>query len=235
MASADRAEAKDFNYGTRSFAAFVRGGAGLSQVAQDMFANAPGTAGFDDSEVKANVFAELGAQYSSGRANFRFGLEALRPKEMMIDGKNAGGTKLYTLTSSIFAYSPTITMEYIYSTLGPIAFYATFGIGYSFVTFENKYEMVTPAATVYNEKGSGSAPGGTFGFGFEILFVDNATFSLDFGYRYLVVKNFKHTASGTLPGGSVTKGDAVENADGDPRRIDLGGLSAGLTLRFYIN
>ena len=239
---ASQAQAKVFSYNNQTFAAFVRGGSGLSRLGQDAYVHSSGASTvFADDPVKFNLFGEVGLQIAMGSVNMRLGLEALRPKETLIEGKNSSGTSLFTLTSGVFAYSPSVTFEFIYSVLGGVRFYSFLTASYSFVTLDNKYEMTAAGttafspATSYTEKADGSAFGGMLGLGFETVFVDNATFSLDFGYRHLVVDNFKHKADGTVIGDMVAKGDTVMNHNGSARKLDLGGVSMGAIFRFYIN
>ena len=234
------AEGKAFTFKEGGLAAYVRGGAGVSRLRQDAYANSSGSAVFADDNVKMNTFGEVGAQFVVGVFNMRLGIEALRPKEMVIQGKNAGGSELFELTSGVFAYSPSLTFEYVYSSMGFVRFYSFLTASYSFVTLDNKYEMTTAGntafspATSYTEKAEGTAVGGVLGFGFETMFADNATFSLDFGYRHLVVNNFKHKAAGVVIGDTVAKGDPVLNSDGSKRQLDMGGLNVGVMFRFYI-
>lgn len=237
-----KAEAKAFSFKTEAMAAYVRGGGGLSRVAQDTYGNSSGAAIFADEPVKFNLLGEIGAQFTLGALNIRLGLEVLRPKETLIEGKNSSSTTLFTLTSAVFAYSPTMTFEYVYSDLNVVRFYGFLSAGYSFVTLDNEYEMTTAGntafspATSYTEKADGTAMGGVLGMGFETMFVDNATFSLDVGYRHLVVDNFKHKGTGAIIGdSSISKGDPVLNQDGSARKLDLGGLTIGAMFRFYIN
>ncbi|MGE0762722.1 MAG: outer membrane beta-barrel protein [Bdellovibrionales bacterium] len=237
------AEARVFSFKDRTVAGFVRGGGINSQLAQDAFANSSGVSTvFSNSDVAFNFFGEIGVQFSGGPLSVRLGIEALRPKELEIKGKNASDAELFTLHSAVFAYSPTLTIEYVYSAMESVRFYGYAAVGYSFVTLDNQYDMTSTGLTAFSpvtshtEKGDGSGISGQLGLGFETMFVDNTTFSLDFGYRHLVVDNFKHKAANTtISQGAVAKGDSMLNHDGTARKLDLGGLTAGITFRFYIH
>lgn len=235
------ADAKMFSFNNQNVAAYVRGGAGMSRLHQDAFANSSGNFEFSDDEVAYNFSGELGFQYTIGSLAFRLGVEAIRPKELDISAQTSAGVDMFTVSSSVFAYAPMITMEYVLTTWGGTRFYGFAGGGYSTVTFNNKY-VVTPVAQgtlsvgpTYTEKGLATAMPIIAGTGFETLFTDNVTFSLDVGYRHMVVTKFKHQAAGAIIGGTVAKGDPINNMDGDARTLDLGGAMINASFKFYMN
>lgn len=236
------AEAKVFSYQNQTVAGYIRGGGGLSRLGQDAFIHSSGNATqFTDEDVQYNFSGELGAQFSMGAVNMRLGVEALRPKELEMKGTNASNAELFTLTSSVFVFSPMVTFEYVYSS-GPSArFYGYAGLGYSMVTLDNHYEMTaagTAAFTLqsYTEKGDATAYSTVAGMGFETLFVDNVAFAMDLGYRYLVVNGLKHKGSySTIAQGAVNKGDKVENANGTDRSLDLSGITVNASFKFFVN
>lgn len=215
----------------------------MSRVKQDPFVYSSGSQSeFTAAQsVSMNTFGELGVQFVTGNLIVRMGVEALRPKVLTAVGKNSGGTELFTLTSSVFGMHPNIAFEYIYSKLGNTRFYFLLGGGAAQVTLDNQYEFTTDGTTAYSladytEKSEVWAYSGQVGVGFETHFVDNSTFSMDFGYRYLPVTGLKHKiANTTLAQGSVAPGAPVLNHDGGARQLDLGGFHVGMTFRFYID
>jgi hypothetical protein len=70
--------------------------------------------------------------------------------------------------------------------------------------------------------------------GGELLIFDNVTWSIDLGYRYLVVNNYKSNRDSQTTRGMIYKGNSLNNTDGTARSTDLGGYMAGTSLRIYI-
>jgi hypothetical protein len=241
MGLSGAADARVFSFEKENMAAYLRASAGTNSADQDAFVHSSGTGTvFGEEGTKYSFSGEMGAQMSMGSLNVRLGIEALRPKEVLIDGNNAGGSKLFTLTSEIFVWGPTLSLEYVYSSIGSVRFYSYVGGTYMMVDMDNQYDM-TAAGTLaygandYTEKGSATGYSSQAGLGFETMFVDNVTFSMDFGYRYLVVKDLKHKHNETTIQGAVTKGDPMINDNGTERAFDLSGFTVGATFRFYID
>ncbi|NJL24115.1 MAG: hypothetical protein HC902_02320 [Calothrix sp. SM1_5_4] len=121
-------------------------------------------------------------------------------------------------------------------------YYLFAGAGMADVTVENEYKMTAAGTSSlgvsdFKEKLAASAVSGHVGIGLETHFVDNVTFSADFGYRYLPVSTLKYkgdVATIAQPGGA-SEGDEARNSDGNKRTMNLGGIHAGLTFRFYLN
>ncbi len=235
------AQAKVFSFQNRSFAAFVRGTGGMTNLDQDAFVHSSGSSSnFGSEGVKYSFSGELGGILMMGPVNLRFGAEAIRPKTLSIDGANASGTNLFTLTSNAFVFNPNITIEYVYSGLAGVRFSFFAGAGYAMVSLDNKYEFTSTGLTTYSpvtdytETSSATVYEGHAGFAFETLFADNVTFAMDFGYRYLPVRELKYKNSETTIQGAAVAGQTVLNADGSNRSIDLSGITIGAAFRFYI-
>lgn len=235
-------EAKVFSFDSRSFGAYFRGSAASSQLHQDAFANSSGTTTqFNSTEVSYNYAGEFGFQLNTSSMNIRLGVEAIRPPETTITGTNTSGTALFELTSYLFVFSPTVTMEYLFfkrptynmyfSVAGQIA-YASLSNNYVFTSSGN---TAFSPITSYLEKATGNGTGWMTGLGIESMLADNATIAFDIGYRYLVIQTLNHIGSNsTLAQSSVTKGAGLLNHDGSSRQLNFSGPAVFLSLKFYI-
>lgn len=239
------AQARVFSYETSWVAGYIRGTVGFTQLGADAFANgAGGKTIFPDSADSDYQFSgELGFLFSAGPVNFRLGIEALRPKEVEADGTNsATGAKLMRVTSEVFVFSPMITAEYIYATAGDWRFFTYLGVGYATVTVDNTVDLTTAGTTLYSpivdhtEKSSATTYTTMLGFGFETIFVDSVSFTMDLGYRHLPVKELKYNGTtSTLAEAAPEDGGPVLNMDGNSRSIDLSGFYIGGSFRFFLN
>jgi hypothetical protein len=241
----DAAYGREFSYGAQSYAGFIRGGLGLPHENQDAFAHSSGSqTRLGDESPGYNVNGEIGFQYSAGPFNFRFGYEALRAKEVEVVGSNAAGARLMDITSNIFTYGPKLTIEYIYSTISVFRFYGYAAGTYNFVSLDNEYTLTAVGTGTYAgmatqstfvEKSATNAYSAEGGLGIESVFADNATFSLDCGYRYFPVSGFRYRYPVTVfDNTSVGPGELVRNQNGTTRTLDLGGITASITFRFYL-
>lgn len=239
---AGSAQARVFSFNKEKFAAYFRGTGGLSEVKQETFEHSSGSQSVIDDEVQYNFSGELGFAWGFGE-NFviRTGAEILQTKPLHTTGKNAAGTPLFDLTSKVFIFNPNITLELLLAQKDIFRFFAYGGLGYSFITLENEYVMQTAGTTAYGvasytEKSGTESFSSHFGAGFEILFADTTTFSLDLGYRYLPVDRLKYKDNVTAINGNFTKGAyTVNEGVSDYRAFDMGGAYIGATFRFYIS
>lgn len=238
----EAASAKVFSFQANKSGAYIRGALGTSGVGQKAFADAPDVAVTHDDEESSSVFsAEIGAQLSFESFNLRVGLETLRPKS--VDSvASVGAAPQYTVTSEIFSFGPTVTFEFISTTMQSVRFFYYAGGSYHWVTMDNTYDLTSAGQTTFNprtdhtEKAETTAQSYFAGMGFEMMFADNVTFAGDFGYRYMPVAGFKHKSAGQdMAQGTVVKGDKVLNADGTDREFDMSGFTVGLGFRFYID
>lgn len=238
------AQARVFDYKQIGVAAFMRGNGGLSAVKQNAFSGSSGVDSQIDGESNFSYGGELGAQFSLGSSlNMRLGVELIQHRPVMeAKGLNTTGQERFTMESSVFIFNPNVTFEYAYQTVSNTRLYFGLGAGMADVTVENRYTMTAQGTTdlgvdSFNEKLQGSAIEYHINTGFETLFVDNTTFSIDAGYRYLPVKEFKYkgdTPNIVSPGG-VSKGDVAKDQNGANRELDLGGFYVGFTFKFYLN
>src|SRR5689334_20957376 len=110
---ASAAGAKVFSFQNGNVAGYIRGGTQLLSLDQDAFVHSSGTqTEFPDSGVKYGFNGEIGFQFSMGPLALRLGAEAFHPKELEIIGSDSSGSQLFTLTSSVFVFSPMLTLEY---------------------------------------------------------------------------------------------------------------------------
>lgn len=244
VAATSAAHARVFNFKEATLGAYVRGTGGKSAVGQDPFGNSSGGDTIISEETNWDYSGELGAQLSLGdKVNLRLGVEAIQHRPVTeAKGTNQSGAERFTLDSDVFIFNPNATLEYIYHANGHWRFYALAGAGLADVTVVNSYKMTALGTADYgvgdfDEKMHASVYSGHVGTGFEALFTDNATVSMDLNYRYLKVQTIKYkgdTQSIVAPGG-VTKGETAYNQDGNKRTLDLGGVYVGVTFRFYLN
>jgi hypothetical protein len=241
---ASAAEARVFDYKQVGLAAYIRGNGGLSNVKQKAFSGSSGVDSEIDGESNFSYGGELGAQIAFGPSvNMRIGAEMIQHRPVSeAKGLNGSGQERFTMESSVFIFNPNVTFEYAYQTAGNTKFYFGLGGGLADITVENRYEMTAQGTTdlgvgSFNEKLQGNATSFHINGGLETLFVDNTTFSIDAGYRYLPVKEFKYkgdTSNIVSPGG-VAKGDVAKDHNGANRELDLGGFYMGFTFKFYLN
>jgi hypothetical protein len=236
------AEARVFNYKEASKAAYLRGTGALSRVGQSAFENSSGT----DTELKGeSTYAysgELGFVFGVGSmTNIRLGAEMIQHRPVDGKGLNPAGEERFALDSSVVVFNPNVTLEFIYKTQDNLRFFVFTGLGFADVTVDNRYTMTATGSTElgvadFSEKLTGSTYSGHAGIGLEARFVDNVTFSCDFGYRYLPVRTLKYKGdvNNIVAPGGAAKGDEALNHDGHKRSLDLSGISAGITFRFYL-
>lgn len=242
MISGEVAGAKVFSFEGQKNGAYIRGSLGTNGVGQKAFEPVLATSeGIDDESSKSTFGAEVGAQLSFESFNLRLGLETLRPKS--VDSTfSPAGTDQYTVTSEIFSYGPTVTLEFISTTMTSVRFFYFVGGSYHWVTMDNTFDFTTAGLTTFNpltdhtEKAEATAISYFAGMGFEVMFADNVTLAGDFGYRHMPVTGLKYKSGGqSISTGTVNKGDPVTNADGSDREFDLSGFTVALGFRFYID
>lgn len=236
------ARARVFSYKDSGVAAFLRGTGGLSQLAQDQFANGDGGIAVDGSS-KYQYSGELGAALNFGNLQVRLGAEAIQHRPVSEGkGTDSAGTQMFTLNSSVFVFNPNVTFEYSYAGSGDMRYYGALGGGYANVTVVNEYKMTGPGTTRFgvtdfDEKMETTVYELHAETGLETLFTDNVTFLAGVGYRHFLVPSLKYKGDANTisnPGG-VLKGEPVLNEDGSKRRLNLGGFFASIGFRFYLN
>lgn len=238
------AQARVFDFKDSSIAAYLRGIGGMSAVGQEPFGNSCGQDTKVSGETKYQYGGELGFQFAFTDAfRMRLGAEMIQHRPVLEGkGTNPSGVERFEIESDVFIFNPNVTFEYAYKAMPKTKTYVGVGMGMADITIENRYKMTATGSSElgvsdFNEKIHGVSTSFHALIGFETAFVDNATFSLDAGYRYLQTKKLTYKAATNNivnPSGSA-EGDPVLNHDGTDRRMDLGGLYFGATLKFYLN
>lgn len=234
------AQARVFSFNDANLAPYLRGTGALSKVGQTAFSSSSGTDTVLKGESTYAYSGELGFLFGLGDSlKVRLGAELIEHKPVDAKGLNSSGAERFQLASSVTAFNPNLSLEFIYKTTADVRFYFLLGGGYADVTIDNRYKMSNNDLSVgdFNEKLSGVAYSGHVGIGAETLLVDNVTFSFDLGYRYLPVRSltYKAAVNNIVSPSGVVQGAEALNHDGNPRAIDLSGISVAMTLRFYLN
>lgn len=240
------AHARIFNFKNEKFATYFRGTAGMSNLKKAAFERSGGQdAGgaelsFSD-QTNYNYTGEFGIVFTVSRANVRLGLELLRPNAATgVEARNAGGTALYTVDSTVIGYGGVANMEFNLIQTDSSRLFFTGGGGYFSTTLKNEYRFTAagqsayPGQADYVEEGTAFNLMGQASFGYEFLFADSVTAVFDAGYRFLLVNNLKHSRDANTLTGTVAPGQTMQNRGGGDRSIDLSGIWVGLGLRFYI-
>jgi hypothetical protein len=247
LLTAATAHARVFSFGNNWVAAYFRGTAGMSQVADDAYADTSGTDTLYTDEVEYNFGGELGFSFLLGdRIVLRAGIEGLQTKDMATEGKKSTGAKYFDVESRATVFNPNLTVEYSFNNQGTSRFYSFAGVGTSTVKVSNNYSPTTLAntdyvlggATPYKETWEASAQSYHFGFGWEASMFDNVTFNFEAGWRMLDINKFKYAAAGDVvrDAGEITvaEGDVVLDNNGKKVDLDMGGAFVGVMFRFYI-
>ena len=239
-----QAEARVFSFKDAGLAAYLRGHWGFSSVNKDPFANSSGvdTSVGDQSDFQYG--GEFGVAMGLGSAfALRLGAEVTQhgPVSEAV-GTGPTDAERFKLESSVFIFTPMVTVEYIYTAGPSTRYYFAVGAGLADVTVDNRYTMTDLGTSdlgvsSFNEKMSAQGTSYHFLTGLETSFVDNTTLSLDIGYRYLPINELKYKGdvNNIVSPTGVSKGDTVFNADGSKRTLDLSGAYVGLTFRFYLH
>lgn len=222
-------------------APYVRVTGGLSRLGQDAFANSDG-----DSDVNSRsqyqYGGEIGAMVAVNKnVHLRLGAELLQHRQVDGKGTDSGGVEQFSLSSSALVFNPNVSLEFMQKSNGMLRFYGAFGVGYANVNIKNSYEMTAAGTTHFgvgdfDEKLHANVISGMAEAGVETLFGNNATLLVGLGYRYLRVPELKYStgANTILSPSGVRKGDVALNSDGSKRALDLGGLFAAVSIRFYL-
>ena len=239
VAISTSAEARVFSFASEYLGAYFGGSGSLSSLGQDAFANSSGGATVSG-ENDILLTAELGFLMRFQQAmTLRISAEVYSPwNQDDITGKNSSGQEVFALDSSVFVFNPRAILEVTITPMAQSRLYWFGGVGLATVTLENTYTMTTQGTSDYGlstftEKGSQSGLSYELGVGYEYLFVDTTTMSIDLGYRMLSVTGFEADSDFTSFQGSVTEGTKLLNTDGSERSLSLGGIFVGVTFRFY--
>ena len=238
------AQARVFDFSTATVAPYFRGTGGMNPLGQDAFIHGSGVGTSIKSKSNYNFSGELGFSFNlNDRLNLRLGAELISaiPVSNAKGVNSTSGAERFSLNSNVTAFNPNVAIEVLNLYTPTFRFFSTVGLGYATADLNNSYTMTATGTSElgvasFDEKATGSSISYSGGAGFETLFADNVTMSMELGYRHLQFQKLTHTgAVKTIAQGNVEKGDAVKNPDGSARRIDLGGAYVGITFRFYMN
>jgi hypothetical protein len=236
----ERAEARVFDLKSERVAIYLGGTFGSSNASDSAYGSSSGTGTLTDKKVQTATSGEVGLFLAFDRFNLRIGGEYLMPRELKgINGTDANGNALFSLDSSIGALVPMVNVELLpYKGQNTRALLG-FGYGVAIASFDNQYTMTSAGKTALNvndfkESATGVSPLLQTYLGFEFLFADSVTATIQGGYRWCNIKTSKSTEDATAITGAQKKGDDVVNMDGGPRSMDLSGGFVGINFRFYL-
>lgn len=234
-------EARVFNFNSESFAAYLKGSIYPGRVENTLHSESHGADSTMDSYVPYNLSGEFGFVYATPRAQFRFGMEIIRPSDKEDEpGTDASGTVLFTRTSELTILVPKVGFDVTLKSWPQDRIYMGATVGYASLAARNSYKLTAAGTTEYGigefyEDLRGGAPQYEGFVGYERMFTDATTFGLEGGYRNLVFKEIKHNNDVTTFQGPVEKGDAAKNDDGSDRSLNMNQFHIGLNLRFWIH
>jgi hypothetical protein len=237
------AGARVFSFKDSNFGVMLRGTGGMSNLGDDAFGKSSGQDTTTDDQSKYQYGGEIAAVMGVGeKANFRLGAEIVRHHPVKGHGKNSSDAELFELESKTFVFNPNVAVEIIFDQGESTRWYGQLGVGYAMVDVENRYAMTAQGAGElgvgdFGEKLSGTGLAYIIGVGLETSALNNATLSLEAGYRYLKISELKHTGdvNNIVSPSGVAKGAAATNHDGSKRELDLSGAFVGAALRFYLH
>jgi len=238
-----KAEARVFNINEASVGTYFKGTFGTSNLKGDAFEDSSGasTKSFSE-EADYNWGGEIGFFFPSKDYSFRFGLAIIAPSVASGNsGNNASGASLMTVDSKVYGFFPMVHLEYYTMKNNYGRVYISMGGGYGKVSMKNSYNLTAAGDTAYttpntfSERASQLAYIMEVGVGYEMPFVQTVTATFDFGYRYSNANDLKYDSAGSDFNGGHADGASVVNSDGEKRALDLGGVFAGLSFRFYFN
>jgi len=231
------AEARVFKLKDETFAAYVHFMGGTSLIQKSSFERTDVTF---SNKVDYNLSGDFGVLFAMSRANFKLGLEFIRPQ--VVSGAQAigaGDVLYYRVTSGIISYGPVAGLDLILKAGESYRIYITTALGYMKTTLKNDYEFSSQGRTNYGgindytEEGSAIGAMGRGGLGLEFSLADTATLAFDVGYRSLTTTNLIHERTAVTLNGSVVSGGVMKDQNGNDRKVNLSGGWAGIGLRFY--
>lgn len=234
------ASARVFNFAGLNVSSYLRGAGGTASFGNDAFGNAGGSGANYSEGVLYQFSGEFGFAFEASSMSVRIGFEMHRPQHLtMYEAKNSGGTALYNVDSDIIVYSPTLTLEFPMNKSQTTKSYTFLGVGYGYVTMKNQIAFTSAGTSAYSladftEDTKGQSIFGIAGWGFETLMVDNVTFGMELGYRYMEVYRLTHKTASTHFLGTSAEGDPVKNTDGSDRFLNLSQPFLAFLFRFYI-
>lgn len=236
------AQARVFNFGNESFAAYV-GGAWSPGFENTLNSQSNSTSSVPvtiNSKHPYNLDGEFGFIYTKAGVSLRFGLEVLRPKDINEEKATSNGLEVYSLTSEISVWVPKVAIEVTAKQWPTARLFFEAGTGYASLAARNSYDLTDAGDSAYGgltdfyEDLRSYTPMFEGSVGYETLFTDSTTVVFHAGYRRMNFDDIKHNRDVTTFGGPVSKGDAAVNADGTKRTLNLSNYFVGASLRFWI-
>lgn len=232
--------ARKFDFKSEFVSMYFRGTYGTSSVADSPYAGSSGNDVSVDKSVSSNYSGELGFTASGTFMALRIGAEYLMPRHYSdIYGTDTSGTRLFTLDSKLVGVIPNASVEFFPYSNSTSRVIMGAGYGIAYVSLDNTYTMTTDGETKFGfgsfiESSSTRVDMFQAYVGYEILFTDTVTATVDLGYRRLLVPELKATKSGQTIVGSIQENDIMTNHDGSNRTANMSGPFVGLAFKFYI-
>lgn len=236
--SATCAQARVFDINKETFAGYFAAGGGSSALGITPLDKEAGTSITYSGSVNYNYSGEFGFLYSKSRLGLRFGIEILKPSALDSTASSSG-SDYYTASNVILGFAPKLALEInLHGNQFSRSFISLAG-GLASVTMKNEYTMTALGSSALGvsdhtaeSKGSGTLLAAAMGY--ENILTDTTTIAVEFGYRQLKIEDLKYTKDVSTFGGSKASGDAVKNADGAARNLDLSGGFITIGFRFYL-
>lgn len=233
------AEARVFNFGKESFAAYFGGTAGQTGLGKGAVEGESGANITFSGESKTAYSGEFGFVYSRPQVSFRFGFEMLSPAKLDGSTANNGTTDLYSVDSDVLGYLPKLAVDVNLRGTGSSRSYISVAVGSASVTMKNDYTFTAAGSAAFPGSETATEAKGTAimysaAFGHEALMTDTTTVLCELGYRSLKIDNLAYSKDVTIFNQSHTSGDKVTDSSGSQRSLDLSGLFIGLSFRFYL-
>ena len=234
------AEARVFDFKNERFAMYFGGSFGTSNASAGAFALAAPSDVVYDKQVSTSATGEFGMLFSGTRFNLRLGAEYLMPRDQVgVNATDANKTQLFSLTSKVSALVPIATLEFMPYRGALSRAVIGGGFGWALVSLSNEYTMTSAGQTRfgvgnYKETGTGSASLFEGYAGWEFLFTDTTTATINAGYRYCQVRTLTSSQNTNAIAGQQKENQEILNADDSHRSMDRGGAFIGINFRFYL-
>lgn len=226
------AQSRVFNMKNESVGSYLMFGGGGSLVKDQAFVG-ESTADSYDAEVKNNYSGEFGIITGAGPVGILFGIEILQPPPLKEIVAKAGGSKVYTVDSTIQVYTPKIGLNINLLTGSIYRLYISGAAGYSTAQIKNEYKAVSLSQGDHDVSMKGSTLSYNAGLGIEFYLMDTTTIVLGGDYRFMRFRDLRYSKDITTFTGVKTSGDQVTTMTGSNRDLDLSGVIFNLGFRFY--
>ena len=233
------AEGRVFDINKESFAGYFAIGGG-SSLLNTQSLSGDGDSGVSYSQKSQYSYqGEFGFLYSLSRLNLRFGIEILKPQELAGNASSSAGT-LYAYNNTIMGFVPKLGLEFVLDRQATSRSFVGIGAGLADVKMDTSYVLTAAGQTAYagvtdhsiEAKGTGTNLSASLGY--EGLLTDSTTMAFEMGYRQLSIDKLKYSKAATTFTGAKVSGDTVLDADGNNRKLNMGGFFLALSFRFYL-